>query len=206
MAYGIAMQQIQQQGYPESMLPVLIEKIAPSLASQINMLSFGSKLDGKDIMQFDGVRRPYIASGKDNFKNFYQNAWALTNNLAVSGGTEKVQYRIAAGDQRFHDIMPNSKLERNNITLNVQSKLDEHLTIKANVMYVRERAKNRPGLGDLTSNANATLFMLSPNTDVRLLEKEWTTRVWSFCPQVRLISATPTSLPITTATKTAKTV
>lgn len=141
MAYGIAMQQIQQQGYPESMLPVLIEKIAPSLASQINMLSFGSKLDGKDIMQFDGVRRPYIASGKDNFKNFYQNAWALTNNLAVSGGTEKVQYRIAAGDQRFHDIMPNSKLERNNITLNVQSKLDEHLTIKANVMYVRERAK-----------------------------------------------------------------
>lgn len=56
MAYGVAMQQIQQQGYPESMLPVLIEKIAPSLASQINMLSFGSKLDGKDIMQFDGVR------------------------------------------------------------------------------------------------------------------------------------------------------
>ncbi len=182
MAYGVAMQQIQQQGYPESMLPVLIEKIAPSLASQINMLSFGSKLDGKDIMQFDGVRRPYIASGKDNFKNFYQNAWALTNNLAVSGGTEKVQYRIAAGDQRFHDIMPNSKLERNNITLNVQSKLDEHLTIKANVMYVRERAKNRPGLGDLTSNANATLFMLSPNTDVRLLEKRVDDKGMEFLP------------------------
>ena len=27
------------------------------------------KLDGKDVMQFDGVRRPYVASGKDNFKN-----------------------------------------------------------------------------------------------------------------------------------------
>lgn len=182
MAYGVAMQQIQQNGLPESMLPVLVDKIAPTLASQINMLSFGSKLDGKDVMQFDGVRRPYIASGKDNFKNFYENAWALTNNVAVSGGTEKVQFRVAAGDQRFHDIMPNSKLERNNITLSVQSKLDEHLTLKANVMYVRERAKNRPGLGDLTSNANATLFMLSPNTDVRLLERRVNDKGMEFLP------------------------
>lgn len=171
MAYGQAMQIIQQGGLPESMLPMLVDKIAPQLAPQINMLSFGSKLDGKDVMQFDGVRRPYVASGKDNFKNFYENAWALTNNVAVSGGTEKVQFRVAAGDQRFHDLMPNSKLFRNNLTLNVTSKLDEHLTLKAHVMYVRERAKNRPGLGDLPSNANATLFMLSPNTDVRLLEK-----------------------------------
>ena len=182
MAYGVAMQQIQQSGLPESMLPVLVDKIAPTLASQINMLSFGSKLDGKDVMQFDGVRRPYVASGKDNFKNFYENAWALTNNVAVSGGTEKVQFRVAAGDQRFHDIMPNSKLERNNITLSVQSKLDEHLTLKANVMYVRERAQNRPGLGDLTSNANATLFMLSPNTDVRLLERRVDDKGMEFLP------------------------
>ncbi|EJW98193.1 TonB-dependent receptor plug [gut metagenome] len=182
MAYGVAMQQIQQNGWPESMLPTLIDNIAPMLASQINMLSFGSKLDGKDVMQFDGVRRPYVASGKNNFKNFYENAWALTNNVAVSGGTEKVQFRVAAGDQRFHDLMPNSKLFRNNLTLNVTSKLDEHLTLKAHVMYVRERSKNRPGLGDLTSNANATLFMLSPNTDVRLLEKRVDDNGMEFLP------------------------
>ena len=182
MAYGVAMQKIQQNGWPESMLPTLIDNIAPMLASQINMLSFGSKLDGKDVMQFDGVRRPYVASGKDNFKNFYENAWALTNNVAVSGGSEKVQFRVAAGDQRFHDLMPNSKLFRNNLTLSITSKLDEHLTLKANVMYVRERAKNRPGLGDLTSNANATLFMLSPNTDVRLLEKRVNDKGMEFLP------------------------
>ncbi len=182
MAYGVAMQQAAQMGLPESMIPMLVDRIAPMLASQINMLSFGGKLDGKDVMQFDGVRRPYVASGKDNFKNFYENAWALTNNVAVSGGTEKVQFRVAAGDQRFHDLMPNSKLERNNITLSVQSKLDDHLTIKSNVMYVRERAKNRPGLGDLTSNANATLFMLSPNTDVRLLEKRVDDNGMEFLP------------------------
>ena len=171
MAYYTAVQQAESMGLPESMIPTLVDKIAPMLASQMGMLSFGGKLDGSDVMQFDGVRRPYVAAGKNNFKNFYQDAWALTNNIAVSGGTDKVQFRIAAGDQRYHDLMPNSKLERNNITMSVNSKLSEKFTIKANVMYVRERAKNRPGLGDITMNANATLYMLPANVDVRDLEK-----------------------------------
>lgn len=156
-----------QAGYPESYIPV----IAKQLARQMGMLSFGGKLDGSDVMQFDGERRPYVAAGKDNFKNFYENAWSLTNNLAVSGGTDKLQFRLAAGDQRFNDLMPNSKLERNNLTLSLTSKLNEHLSIKANVMYVRERAHNRSELGDLTMNANASLYMLPPNIDVRTLEK-----------------------------------
>ena len=171
LAYNTAVQQAGAMGLPESMIPTLVEKIAPTLAQQMGMLSFGGKLDGSDVMQFDGVRRPYTAAGKDNFKNFYQDAWALTNNIAISGGSNKIQFRIAVGDQRYHDLMPNSKLERNNITLSFNSKLDEHLTIKANVMYVRERAKNRPGLGDLPMNANASLYMLPPNIDVRNLEK-----------------------------------
>ena len=171
MAYGQAQGMIAQNGWPQSMLPTLVDKIAPAMALNLGMLSFGSKLDGSQVMQFDGVRRPYVAAGKDNFKNFYENGWALTNNVAVSGGSDKVQFRLAAGDQRFHDLMPNSKLERNNITLNVNSKLDEHLSIKANVMYVRERTHNRPGLGDLTLNANAALYMLPPNINVLDLQR-----------------------------------
>lgn len=54
MVYGVAMQQAAQMGLPESMIPMLVDRIAPMLASQINMLSFGGKLDGKDVMQFDG--------------------------------------------------------------------------------------------------------------------------------------------------------
>lgn len=172
LAYQTAVQQAGAMGLPDSMIPMLVDKIAPVLASQMGMLSFGGKLDGSNVMQFDGVRRPYVASaGKNNFENFYNDAWSLTNNIAVSGGTDKVQFRIGVGDQRFQDLMPNSKLERNNITMSVNSKLDEHLTIKANIMYVRERAKNRPGLGDLTHNANATLYLLPANIDVRNLDK-----------------------------------
>lgn len=140
-----------------------ISNIAPMLAKQMSVMSFGSKMDGSNVTQYDGISRPYSPSGRDNFKDFYDNAWAVTNNIAVSGGNEKVQFRVGAGDQRYHDLQPNSKLERNNITLNLTSKMNEHFSLKANVMYVRERAKNRPNLGDITSNANASLWQLAPN-------------------------------------------
>lgn len=140
-----------------------IKQLAPALAKQMSVMSFGSKMDGSNVTQYDGISRPYSPSGKNNFKDFYDNAWAVTNNIGVSGGNEKIQFRVGAGDQRYHDLQPNSKLERNNITLNLTSRMNEHFSLKANVMYVRERAKNRPNLGDITSNANASLWQLAPN-------------------------------------------
>ncbi len=191
LAFATAKQQAAAMGLPESIVPMLADKIAPVLAQQMGMLSYGGKLDGSNVMQFDGVRRPYIAAGKDNFKNYYQNAWSLTNNMAVSGGSEKVQFRLAVGDQRFQDLMPNSKMERNNVTMSISSKLDEHLQIKANVMYVRERTKNRPGLGDLTLNANASLYMLPPNIDVRDLERRVDDNGMEFLPTAQTYIGNP---------------
>ena len=140
-----------------------ISQLAPTLAKQMSVMSFGSKMDGSNVTQYDGISRPYSPTARNNFKDFYDNAWSVTNNIAVSGGNEKIQFRVGAGDQRFHDMQPNSKLERNNITLNLTSRMNEHFSLKANIMYVRERAKNRPNLGDITSNANASLWPLAPN-------------------------------------------
>lgn len=179
LAYNFTMQALIAQGVPESMIPQYMEqmqqngtldKTAGSLASQMGMLSYGSKLDGSDVSQFDGIKRPYIASGKNNFKNFYEDAWSLTNNIAISGGTEKAQYRVAVGDQRYQDLFPNSKLQRNNITLSLNAKPSDRFSMKANVMYVRERSKNRPNLGDIIMNGNATLWLLPANVDVKTLK------------------------------------
>ena len=164
-ANGMNPNQLAKLLAPQYGIPVeMADKyLAPTLAKQMSVMSFGSKLDGSDVTQYDGEMRPYVAAGKNNFKDFYDNAWSLSNNISVSGGNEKIQFRIGAGDQRYHDMQPNSKLERNNITLSLSSKLNERFTLRANVMYVRERAKNRANLGDITANANASLWMLAPN-------------------------------------------
>ena len=178
LAYSAIMQSLIQNGVPESMIPQMMEQMAGTvdataaqLAATMGMVSYGGKLDGSMVTQFDGVKRPYVAAGKNNFKNFYDNAWSVTNNLAVSGGSDKTQYRISIGDQRYRDLYPNSKLERNNITLNFSSKANDHFSIRANVMYVRERAKNRPNLGDIIQNGNSTMWILPANIDILTLKK-----------------------------------
>lgn len=146
--------------------------MVPGAISPLNtgMLSWGAKLDGSDVEQFDGELRPYVAQ-KDNFKNFYNNAWMLSNNLSISGGGKDTQYRISLGDQRANDLYPNSKLERNNITLNLNSKPTDKLSIQASVMYMRERAQNRPNLGDLIFNGNTYMWIMPTSVDIRTLEK-----------------------------------
>lgn len=131
--------------------------------------SWGGKLDGSDVIQFDGVFRPYIAAGKKNFANFYHNAWMLNNNLSISGGSENVLYRISGGDQRYNDLYPNSGMERNNASLNLTAKLTPDITLQTSVIYMRERVKNRQNVNDYASNGNVLLWTLPPNIDVRTL-------------------------------------
>lgn len=131
--------------------------------------SWGGKLDGSDVIQFDGVFRPYIAAGKNNFTNFYHNAWMLNNNLSISGGSENVLYRISGGDQRYNDLYPNSGMERNNASLNLTANLTPDITLQTSVIYMRERVKNRQNVNDYASNGNVLLWTLPPNIDVRSL-------------------------------------
>lgn len=131
--------------------------------------SWGGRLDGSNVIQFDGVERSYTNVGKNNIRNFYNNAWALNNTLSISGGSENIQYRVAFGDQRYNDLYPNSKLERNNGSINLSAQLSPRITMQAHMMYMRERVLNRQNVNDYSSNGNVLLWTLPPSIDVRTL-------------------------------------
>lgn len=144
--------------------------VAPSsleMARYSGPCSWGSKLDGSSVIQFDGVMRPYVDAGKNNFSNFYNQASALNNNLSVSGGTEGTQYRVSVGDQRYKDLYPNSSMGRNNVSLSLHTELSKQITLRTNVMYMRERVKNRQNVNDYQSNGNVLLWTLPANIDIR---------------------------------------
>ncbi|MEA4915995.1 SusC/RagA family TonB-linked outer membrane protein [Proteiniphilum sp.] len=131
--------------------------------------SWGGRLDGSNVIQFDGAERPYTNVGKNNIRNFYNNAWALNNSLSISGGSENIQYRVAFGDQRYNDLFPNSKMERNNGSINLSAQLSPKITMQAHMMYLRERVLNRQNVNDYSSNGNVLLWTLPPSIDVRTL-------------------------------------
>ncbi|MEM9884986.1 MAG: SusC/RagA family TonB-linked outer membrane protein [Bacteroidota bacterium] len=134
--------------------------------AQANGLSaWGERLDGSSVVQFDGVSRPYSSVGS-NIDRFYRTGSTFTNTLALTGGTDKFNFRVAASNLDNSDIMPNSGLTRRNITTKTNAQLSDKLSVTLSATYVNENTENRPRLSDSPGNANYTVFSLPPSINV----------------------------------------
>jgi TonB-linked SusC/RagA family outer membrane protein len=149
--------------------------------------SWGAKLDGTNVIQFDGVSRPYTAQ-RDNLSKFYQMGSTFTNSVAFSGAAATSTYRFSMNNMDNKGVMPNSTLHRNNFALNVNSNLGKKLSILTNIKYVYEKTKNRPRLSDSPGNANYAIYSLASSMDVETFkdtkydaagnEKVWSDNVY----------------------------
>ena len=83
----------------------------------------------------------------DNVRNFYDNALNISNTLSISGSGEKTSARLSIGHTNNKGIIPNSKLNKQTIVLNVNSKVTDFLTFDAKINYIRDEGNNRPMLG-----------------------------------------------------------
>jgi len=131
-------------------------------------LSYGGKLDGSSVIQFDGVSRPYVAQ-KNNIKNFYNTGITFTNTVAFTGGSDALNFRFSASDLNNKGIVPNNSLDKKISNLNVNAKLGKNLSIEAVAQYNVENNFNRPGLGDALGNPNWGTYMIANSVDLRNL-------------------------------------
>jgi len=134
-------------------------------AFDIGNSSWGARLDGSMVGQWDGVDRPYSYVG-DNLKRFYNTGSTLTNTVAFSGGNEKQNFRLSASDLRNKSVIPNAGYNRQNVSLSFNGKYADKLTITSKVLYSFEEAKNRPRVADSPGNAPEAVYRLSPNVNV----------------------------------------
>jgi TonB-linked SusC/RagA family outer membrane protein len=134
-------------------------------AFQWGNLGWGPALDGSDVIQFDGVARPYSYQG-NNFDKFFQTGNAWTNSLSLSGGGENQTFRFSVSDLRSTSIVPNSGYDKTTLSFNVNSKFGKKLTLNAKVIYSHEYAKNRPTLSDSPDNAIQSVWRTPASIDV----------------------------------------
>ena len=133
-------------------------------------LSYGAKMDGSMVMQFDGVMRPYSPFNvKDNIKNFYNTSQNITNTVAFNAGTEKFRMRFSASDLRAKDQQPNSDYKRKTASLNVVGKMgkNDFLTVESSVQYNLVEGRNRPNVGYAEINAAWPVYLAANVVDVR---------------------------------------
>lgn len=128
-------------------------------------IGWGPELDGSNVIQFDGVARPYTYQG-NNFDKFFRTGNAWTNSLSLSGGGDNQTFRFSLSDLRSTSVVPNSGFDKTTLSFNVNSKFGKKLTLNAKVLYSHEYAKNRPQLSDSPNNAIQSVWRTPPNVDV----------------------------------------
>ncbi|MCY7352647.1 MAG: SusC/RagA family TonB-linked outer membrane protein [Cytophagaceae bacterium] len=132
--------------------------------------SWGGKLDGTSVIQFDGKSRPYSAV-RDNQTNFYNTGSTFTNSVALTGASENMTYRFSMNDLNNKGIIPNSSLKRNNFALNVNASLGKNLTILTNVKYIIEKTLNRPRLSDSPGSVTYAINAMPTSLGVAALKE-----------------------------------
>ena len=142
-------------------------------AQQTGRMSWGSKLDGSSVIQFDGKQYPYVAQ-RENIKNFYKMGSNFTNTVAVTRGGENGSFRLSLSNLDNKGIIENTGLTRKTINLTADQNITSKLSFSVLANYIDERVKNKPILSDGPMNANNGL-MLATNIDQRILAPGYNT-------------------------------
>ena len=118
--------------------------------------SRGQEFDGSPVYQWDALvpespnynkATPWQAAGDNGAISFFETAQSFTNSLSLQGGSEKTTFRFSYRNLTQNGILPNSKLVRNNVSLNASHKATDKLTLTVSANYVNTSATGRNSTG-----------------------------------------------------------
>lgn len=138
-------------------------------AYSVGNSSWGAKLDGSPVIQFDGVTRPYSAQ-KGNIGRFYRDGSTFTNTVSFGKAFDGGSVRFSYSNLMNTSVLPNSGLDRNSFNFSSNFNVTKRLTIDARANYVFDKAKNRPILADGAGNANFQTMFLPTSLNINTLK------------------------------------
>ncbi|AYQ31859.1 SusC/RagA family TonB-linked outer membrane protein [Runella sp. SP2] len=106
-------------------------------------INFGPKFDGKPIMSWDGVVRPYEAQ-PTAYEGLYQQGSNSNINVAVSQSTDNSNIRFSLTRQDNRGISFGSQNVKNIANLNSSFKIGKKWTTDVMINYINQNTFNRP--------------------------------------------------------------
>lgn len=107
---------------------------APRGKPEIQQL-YGPSAVGSSTFLYFGDEYPAGTKFYDNIDGFFQTALTQKHNLSLSGGADKVTYRISSSFTNQNGVVPNSKYDRINVTGATQATLNNWLKADLSLSY-----------------------------------------------------------------------
>ena len=89
---------------------------------------------------------PWVAP-KNDVDSFFNTGVTYTNNLSVAKSFGDTNVRLSYTNTNISGIVPNSKVKKDNFSINLNSKISDKLTADAIMNYVHTEGFNRPEIG-----------------------------------------------------------
>lgn len=161
--------------------------------------SWGPRFDEQPIVQHNsptssGVRagdfavRPRAADGQfadeaqplpwtpapTNIEDFFETGFTTINNISLYGGDELRNFRLSYANTYSEGILPNTDLERNNVSLDLGQKfINDRLRVNANINYINSGSDNRPNNSYGTENVMYLWVWFGRQIDMNTLRDYW---------------------------------
>ena len=139
-------------------------------------LADGTVVRGGDTALYNGntITPTEFKSNPDNLKNFYETGTTLINNIAISNGFDKGNYRLSFTDLRSESIIPGVNLDRQTISTRLSFQPIDKIRINSSISYINSSSDNRPSNGYGSENANYSLVAWGPRSlNIENLKNYW---------------------------------
>lgn len=156
-------------GYSQSFINV-VDPVDNQTYKRINYAadeSWGPKMDGTPYRpwwswfpgDFDGDgtddygKTVPFSPNPDNVNNFFDTGLSVTNSIAVDNATEKSSYRLSFSNQTSKGVIPNSTLDKTNVSFNGSLRISDHWESNLSLNYARTDGFGRPVNGYTSGNS-----------------------------------------------------
>jgi hypothetical protein len=133
----------------------------------------GPELDAGIVEQQFGYDAPTeLRSYPNNMREFLQTGITSMNNVALTGGGDKGNFRISYANTTMRGMIPNHDRYVNSLRTNINYKLLDNLEFNSNVTFSRSNSNDIPSTGDRRSNPLQAVYQWS-HIDINLMRDYW---------------------------------
>jgi TonB-linked SusC/RagA family outer membrane protein len=153
-------------------LPNFHNEYAPGTAGHYVNTSFtgwGPRIQGQTVTGsiIDQTQENYVLNAHpNNVRDFWQTGVTSTNNVSFSTGTPTTDFRFGVGFINQGGIVPNSQLDRYNVTLNAGTRLANGFSARANVNYITSSDQGRAIQGGNEDTIAGSVFAFPRTLDI----------------------------------------
>jgi len=128
-----------------------------------NLNGWGPVIKGQKVKNYEG-KDITLTAAPNNLSNFYENSLRAINSISFANSTANSDFRLGVTRADENGIVPNSNMDRTNISINAGSKFSDQFRVRLGGNYINSSISGKAVQGGNNPNVLTSLINTLPRT------------------------------------------